>query len=237
MKKNDKLLLKVVALAASIIVSAVATAAVEAPKSRYMGGAVDLVTAPNGAIANADVLKVSAKIMYTKPTVEKVAPGVWSVGGYSIANSTVIETDDGLIVYDSGDTREEGEHILAAIRTFSNKPVKVIIYSHSHYATGAGALAENPEQTLVIGHPKLNETVANNLKGGGAPSAIPEVGPVLTARTLIQFNNFMPAQGPDAALVGKLELGKPIAFLPVNKTVEDAGSINISSLSPPFCTR
>jgi glyoxylase-like metal-dependent hydrolase (beta-lactamase superfamily II) len=67
-------------------------------------------------------------------------------------------------------------HIRAAIEKISDKPIKVIIYSHSHYALGAGALVDNPDDVLIIGHPKVNETVESSLKGGGSPSAIPEVG-------------------------------------------------------------
>ncbi len=66
-------------------------------------------------------------------------------GGYSLANTTVIEAKDGLIVYDTGDTKEEAEHIRDAIKKISDKPVKVIIYSHSHYAMGGGALLDNPK--------------------------------------------------------------------------------------------
>ena len=149
-------------------------------KSRYMGGDVELVEAPNGAIVNAEVLKTFPRITYTEPVTEKLAEGVWCIGGYSLANTTVIEGDGGLIVYDAGDTREEGEHIRAAIEKISDKPVKVIIYSHSHYAFGAGALVDDKDEILVIGHPKLNETVQSSLMGGGSPSAIPEVGPLMT---------------------------------------------------------
>jgi len=206
-------------------------------KSRYMGGEVTLKTAPNGALVNAEVLEANSKILYLEPTTQKVADGVWCIGGYSLANTTVIEGDNGLIVYDTGDNKEEGEHIREAIKKISDKPVKVIIYSHSHYTLGAGALVDNPDDVLIIGHPKLNETVQSSLQGGGAPSAIPEVGPIMTARTLIQFNNFMPTEGPDAALAGKLEIGKPIAFLPANKTVQDGEELDLLGLKMQFFTK
>jgi len=205
--------------------------------SRYMGGPVELVEAPNGAIVNAEILKVNPRIMYVEPTVEQVVDGVWCIGGYSLANSTVIVTDDGLIVYDTGDTREEGEHLRQAIATISDKPIKVIIYSHSHYALGGGALVDDPDDVLVIGHPMLNQTVESNLRGGGSPSAIPEVGPIMTSRVLVQFNNFMPTEGPDAALAGKLEVGKPIAFLPANQTVQDGEILDLLGLKVQFFTR
>ena len=110
---------------------------------------------------------------------------------------------------DTGDTREEGEHLREAISKISDKPVKVIIYSHSHYAFGARALVDDPDEVLVIGHPKLNETVESSLQGGGAPTAIPEVGPIMTSRLMVQFNNFLPTEGPDAAFATKHEVGKP----------------------------
>jgi alkyl sulfatase BDS1-like metallo-beta-lactamase superfamily hydrolase len=201
-----------------------------------MGGEVVLDKAPNGALVNSEVLSAIPKIIYTEPTVEQVTDGVWSIGGYSIANTTVIEGDDGLIVYDAGDTREEAEHIREAISKISDKPIKVIIYSHSHYALGAGALVEDAENVLIIGHPKLNETVESNLKGGGAPSVIPEVGPIMTARAMIQFNNYLPEEGSDAALTGKLEGGKPIAFLPANKTVNDGEELDVLGLKMQFFT-
>jgi alkyl sulfatase BDS1-like metallo-beta-lactamase superfamily hydrolase len=204
--------------------------------SRYMGGPVELTEAPNGAIVNAEILEVSPPIVYLEPTVEEVVDGVWCIGGYSIANTTVIEGDDGLIVYDTGDTREEAEHIREAIEKISDKPIKVIIYSHSHYAMGGGALVDDPDDVLVIGHPTLNATVESSLRGGGAPSAIPEVGPVMTSRVMVQFNNFMPTDGPDAALQGKLEVGKPIAFLPANKTVEDGEILDLLGLKVQFFT-
>jgi alkyl sulfatase BDS1-like metallo-beta-lactamase superfamily hydrolase len=206
-------------------------------KSRYMGGDVELVKAPNGAIVNAEVLAVSPKILYLEPTTEKLADGLWCIGGYSLANTTVIEAEDGLIVYDTCDTKEEAEHVREAIEKISDKPVKVIIYSHSHYAMGGGAFVDNPEDVLVIGHPKLNETVESSMQGGGAPSAIPEVGPIMTSRVLIQFNNFLPTEGPDAALAGKLEVGKPIAFLPANRTVQDGEVLDVLGIKMQFFTK
>jgi len=206
-------------------------------KSPYMGGEVKLVTAPNGAIVREEVLQTLSQIIYTEPTTEKLAEGVWCLGGYSLGNIIVIEAEDGLIVYDTGDTKEEAEHIRKAIEKISEKPIKVIIYSHSHYALGSGALVDNPEDVLIIGHPKLNETVQNNLQGGGSPSAIPEVGPRMSSRVLIQFNNFTPTEGPDAALGGKLEIGKPVAFLPANKTVQDGEVLDVLGIKMQFFTK
>jgi alkyl sulfatase BDS1-like metallo-beta-lactamase superfamily hydrolase len=59
---------------------------------------------------------------------------VWTVHcplGY-LGNSTIIEGDDGLIVYDTGVNAEAGEVIAEEIRKISDKPIKAIFYSHHH---------------------------------------------------------------------------------------------------------
>ena len=220
----------------TLVLSVMAATSYAQEVSPYMGGDVQLTEAPNGAVVREDVLKINPQITYTEPTIDEVAEGVWSIGGYSLANTSVIEGDDGLIVYDTGDTREEAEHIREAIETISDKPIKVIIYSHSHYAMGAGALVDNPDDVLVIGHPKVNETVETSLQGGGAPSAIPEVGPILTARTMSHFGLLLPEEGPDAGVVAKLDMGKPVAFLPATKTVEDGEELELLGIKLQFFT-
>lgn len=206
-------------------------------KSRYMGGPVDFAEAPNGAIVNAKAVDAYPRVWYTEPMAKEVVDGVWLVGGLSIANTVVIERDEGLIVYDGGDTRKEGEHLRAFIKeNVSDKPIKILMYSHSHYALAGGAMVDDPEDVLVIGHPTLNKTVQSNLGGGGAPSAIPEIGPILTARALIQFSNLIPDEGPDASLQAKLELGKPVAFLPVTKTPEHGEVMELMGLKFQFFT-
>ena len=132
-----------------------------------MGGEVSLETAPNGALLNAEVLKISPKIIYLEPTTEKVADGVWCIGGYSIGNTIVIETDDGLIVYDTGDNRAEGEHIRDAIRKISDKPVKAIIYTHSHGDhTGGAPVFLGDERPQIWAHVNFGSE-ARPWKAGG----------------------------------------------------------------------
>lgn len=206
--------------------------------SIYMGAPADLVTAPNGAITNARVLEAFPNIAYMAPEVEKVTDGVWCIGGYSVGNAIVIEAEDGLIVYDSGDNEEEGAHFREVIReTISEKPVKVIIYSHSHYALGAGAMVDSPDDVMVIGHPNVNAQVQANIQGGGAPSVYGEIGPILTGRTVVQMNNFVPEEGPDARLGGIIPLGKPISHLPATVTPEHGETMDVLGIEIQFLTK
>ncbi len=213
-------------------------AAPAAPESPYMGAPVELAEAPNGAIANRTLLDGIGKVAWTEPTIAQPADGIWVFGGYGLAPIAVIDTDQGLIAFDTGDTEHDGELLLAAIRTVSDKPVKAIIYGHSHTVHGAGVLAEGDTDIPIIGHPGLNAVVAENARAAGAPAFYPEIGPYLTARMLIQFNAFMPTEGPDAWVVPtNIPPEIESAFLPVNTPVQDGQTMTVLGQKMQFFTR
>jgi alkyl sulfatase BDS1-like metallo-beta-lactamase superfamily hydrolase len=71
---------------------------------------------------------------------------VWTVHcplGF-LGNSTIIEGDDGLIVYDTGVNAEAGAYIATEIRKISSKPIKAIFYSHHHgdHYNGTSAIVD-----------------------------------------------------------------------------------------------
>jgi hypothetical protein len=58
----------------------------DVPSSRYMGGPAELVTAPNGAIVNKEVLEELPKTAWTEgPEIENPVDGVYVLGGYLIS--------------------------------------------------------------------------------------------------------------------------------------------------------
>jgi len=208
------------------------------PPTPYMGGPVELLEAPNGAIANKRLLDGIEKVAWVEPTIEQPAEGIWVFGGYGLAPISIIDTDDGLIAFDTGDTKHDGEILLEAIRTVSDKPVRAIIYGHSHTAFGAGVLAEGQDDLTIIGHPNLNAVVEANMKAAGFPAYFPELGPYLTARGLIQFNAFMPSEGADAWVVPTtFPQDLSTAFLPVNTPVEDGQEMSVLGQKMRFFTR
>ena len=70
----------------------------------YMGAPVEMATAPNGAITRKKLLDGIGKVGWVEPTIEQPAEGIWVFGGYGLAPVTVIDTDEGLIAFDTGDT-------------------------------------------------------------------------------------------------------------------------------------
>jgi linear primary-alkylsulfatase len=240
MKRSGNKILSIVLILmglATVMLSAFTQAEDHAPSSRYMGGPAELVTAPNGAIVNKEVLEQLPKTGWTSgPEIENPVEGVYVLGGYLISACIVVDAVDGLIVFDTGDTREDGEKLLKAIRTFSKKPIKAIVYGHTHYAFGAGVMAEGDKDVMVIGHPDLNDIVRRNLSSGGAPAYFPEVSPYVTARALQQFNVYLPEQGPDAWYSPtNLNLGE-VAFLPVNRVPEDGEVFEVLGIKMQFFT-
>ncbi len=203
----------------------------------YMGAPVELGEAPNGAIANMKVLDGADKIAFTKPEIVEPAEGIYTLGGYGLVPISVIETDDGLILFDAGDSKHDGEVLLEAIRTFSDKPIKAIIYGHSHTVMGAGVFAEGKKDLQIIGHPGLNDVVDQNLKSSGIPAFYPETGPYLMARAVMQFNAYLPKEGPDAFVI-PLNLAAVVpAFIPVNTPVQDRQTLEVLGVKMQFFTK
>jgi alkyl sulfatase BDS1-like metallo-beta-lactamase superfamily hydrolase len=90
---------------------------------------------------------------------------------------------------------------------------------------------------MVIGHPNLNAVVEKNLKGGAAPAYFPEIGPYLTARALIQFNAYIPKEGPDAWVLPLILSSSDSAFLPVNTPVQDEQEMTVLGVKMQFFTK
>lgn len=102
----------------------------------------------------------------------QIAPGTWLLqgstenfaqdNGANIVNIAFIETDDGVVVIDSGPSRRYGEALRQAIAATSNKPVKLLLLTHHHpdHVLGNQAFADVPISALA-GTRKLLEEQGN----------------------------------------------------------------------------
>ncbi len=90
--------------------------------------------------------------------VVQVAPNVYTAVGFHGANTTMIVGTDGVIIVDTLMGPESAANAMAAFRKYSDKPVKAIIYTHSHGDHTGGAIsfmpkgAEVGKDVTVIGH-------------------------------------------------------------------------------------
>ncbi len=87
--------------------------------------------------------------------IEEVADRSWLIH-MPIVNSVVFETDDGLVVVDTG-MAPAGPALLEAIRSVSDAPIHTIIYTHGHvdHAYGTWALVDDGSTPQIISHENL----------------------------------------------------------------------------------
>lgn len=79
----------------------------------------------------------------------EVVPGVYVAVGYG-ANSTLIEGDDGVIIVDTTGGIEAAQQVLSQFRKITPKPVKAIIYTHSHRDHTGGAKVFSGDEKIDI---------------------------------------------------------------------------------------
>ncbi|MWV18351.1 quinoprotein relay system zinc metallohydrolase 1 [Pseudomonas sp. L-22-4S-12] len=91
----------------------------------------------------------------------QIAAGTWLLqgstanfaqdNGANIVNIAFIETDDGVVVIDSGPSKRYGEALRQAIAATSGKPVKLLLLTHHHpdHVLGNQAFADVPIAALA----------------------------------------------------------------------------------------
>lgn len=79
----------------------------------------------------------------------ELAPDVHGAVGFAASNVYMLVGDDGIVIIDTTETTKAAENILTEFRKITDKPVKAIIYTHSHrdHISGASIFADgaNPE--------------------------------------------------------------------------------------------
>lgn len=71
----------------------------------------------------------------------EVADNVYTAVGFSVSNVSMIVGDDGVVIVDTGLTLDDANRIAAEFRKLSDKPVKAIVFTHSHGDHTGGAAA------------------------------------------------------------------------------------------------
>ncbi len=120
----------------------------------------------------------------------EVTDGVWQVRGYDIANITFLEGSEGWLIIDPLTTRPSAAAALdLANRTLGARPVRAIIYTHSHAdhfggvlgVTDADAVA-NGDVEIVAPEGFLEEVVGEFVIAG----------PIMGRRAAYQFGPLLP---------------------------------------------
>ncbi|QBG48510.1 alkyl/aryl-sulfatase [Verrucomicrobia bacterium S94] len=114
----------------------------------------------------------------------KVADNVFTAVGFHGANTSMIVGNDGVIIIDTLKGPASAAKALKAFRAYSDKPVKAIIYTHSHgdHIGGAAAFMKN-------GTPDIYATAGFGSAEGGINK---DVNPVKGKRNIRQFGRNLP---------------------------------------------
>lgn len=124
---------------------------------------------------------VAQNKQFAKQVIE-LAPDVYGAVGFAASNVYMLIGDDGLIIIDSTETTKAAENIFAEFRKITDKPVKAIIYTHSHrdHISGASVFAEGGQPEIIASDNFESDLVA-------VDSSHPNPGKALMARTKRQF--------------------------------------------------
>jgi alkyl sulfatase BDS1-like metallo-beta-lactamase superfamily hydrolase len=95
--------------------------------------------------------RLAAHSKLFKKEIINPAPGVYVAVGYGLANSIMLEGDDGVVIVDTMEGRPQAQAVLADFRKLTKKPVKAIILTHNHtdHVFGGAVFAE---EELAKGH-------------------------------------------------------------------------------------
>lgn len=112
----------------------------------------------------------------------EVTDGIHVAVGFGIANSIMIEGDDGLIIVDTTESMEAAERISERFRSISDKPVEAVIYTHSHpdHIFGTGAFVDPDDEVEVFAHETLMAQ---------ADQIFSVQRPIITNRAMHMFGN------------------------------------------------
>ncbi|WP_404309749.1 alkyl sulfatase dimerization domain-containing protein [Neorhodopirellula lusitana] len=97
----------------------------------------------------------------------QVSDNAYVAVGYSVSNVSMIVGDEGVVIIDTGLSMDDAERIAKEFRKLSDKPVKAIIFTHSHGDHTGGAAAFFGEARPQVWAHKNFGSEAGPLKAAG----------------------------------------------------------------------
>lgn len=147
----------------------------------------------------------------------KVSDNVFTAVGFHGANTSMIVGTDGAIIVDTLMGPASAANALEAFRNYSDKPVKAIIYTHSHGDHIGGTSA-------FVGDEQPDIYAAEGF--GSAEGVNQAVDPVKAKRNVRQFGRNLPpteSTNRGVAPTGTIDHDRGKGFLPPTVTVPSSG--------------
>ncbi|CAM3800524.1 alkyl sulfatase dimerization domain-containing protein [Parendozoicomonas haliclonae] len=115
--------------------------------------------------------------------VYQVTDNVHVAVGFGLANSIMIEGDDGIIIVDVMESREAAEKVMAEFRKITDKPVKALIYTHNHADHILGGKGFAPDGEVDVYAHATTDAYINRI--------VNHLRPVITTRSSRMFGNIL----------------------------------------------
>lgn len=188
----------------------------------------------NGAIGNTasitqagPLMRASAELQHETVVGQKNVHFI----GRDLYAPVVIEVDEGLIVFGSGDHDKDGIEYRKYIReNISDKPIIAVMYDHNHYIKGTRGLIDG-DKAMLIAHPELHTIVSSRTGDSQANTDIPEMAPHLLARANIHYGVLADKKGRDAAILEMgIYFGAENGYMEPTHTLKDGEKITIGGL-------
>jgi alkyl sulfatase BDS1-like metallo-beta-lactamase superfamily hydrolase len=157
------------------------------------------------------------------------AGNVYCAVGYGLANMTVVEGDDGLVVVDVLESVENARAVMAEIRKLTSKPVRAVVYTHNHYdhVMGAEGVVSRDDvaagRVAVYAHADLMRGLLNQLS---------VVGEAIAVRSMYTFGTFLD-RGPGGSVnegIGPALVTGETGFIPPTHTFDDRLDLTVAGL-------
>jgi alkyl sulfatase BDS1-like metallo-beta-lactamase superfamily hydrolase len=151
-----------------------------------------------------------------KQGVVQVTDGVYVAIGYGIANSIMLVGSDGVIIVDTLESVETAQQVLAEFRKITDKPVKALIYTHSHpdHIGGASVFAGGAPVPVYA-----QEELVQNMD-----RTTTEFRPVITRRSMRMYGiQLTPEQRPNIGIGPFVDLheGTQVGVIRPTRTFRD----------------
>lgn len=192
---------------------------------------IELPSYPNQPAVNPDLEAHTSN--FWPPKIIEVTNGVYVAVGYGLANSIMIEGNDGVTIVDTMMSYQTAKEVIAEFRKITDKPVRAIIYTHSHpdHIFGAGAFAEYADRSRgddsdlqIYAHSTMLE---NYFHESG------EMARLIILRGVVYNGTFLPKEGPDRMVnggIGPFSEQGLLAFLPPTKVFDDRLDLNVAGV-------
>ena len=146
--------------------------------------------------------------------------------GFGIANSIMVEGENGNIIIDASDSTFEASEIYKRFQKLNNNPIVAIIYTHNHGDHTFGAahyLTTQKERPRVIAHESTDYYMQRILG---------IINPVISARSTRMFGTALPEDEVINVGIGKsLNISKsPFGYIKPDTTFKDELKIKISGI-------